>query len=85
MYEIMKTWKLSLPPNWKYLEEYENVTAFFLSIHPNKKYENMKTYFLSDPIENVWNYENMKTFFPTQLKIPRRVWKYDSFLFIYPP
>ena len=45
----------------------------------------MKTYFLSDPIENVWNYENMKTFFPTQLKIPRRVWKCDSFLFIHPP
>ena len=38
MYEIMKTWK---PPNWKSLEEYENVTAFFLSIHPNKKYENL--------------------------------------------
>ena len=34
----MKTWK---PPNWKSLEEYENVTAFFLSIHPNKKYENL--------------------------------------------
>ena len=51
MYEIMKTWKLSFPPHWKYLEEYENVTAFFLSIHPNKKYENMKTYFLPDPIE----------------------------------
>ena len=79
MYEIMKTWK---PPNWKSLEEYENVTAFFLSIHPNKKYENMKNYFLPDPIENVWNYENMKT---TQLKIPRRVWKCDSFLFIHPP
>ena len=48
MYEIMKTWK---PPNWKSLEEYENVTAFFLSIHPNEKYENMKTYFLPNPIE----------------------------------
>ena len=51
MYEIMKTWKLSFLPNWKSLEEYENVTAFFLSIHPNEKYENMKTYFLPNPIE----------------------------------
>ena len=65
----MKTWKLSFPLNWKYLEEYENVTAFCLSIHPNKKYENMETYFLSDPIEGAEKVNNMTTFLLSNPKI----------------